>query len=133
MDGVYPSTDQDLASKPLPIGHVQPHQLEKVFDLAFFEHCTSGDKALMQELLGLFRGQIEKSAENIIECPNDKDWAFITHTLKGAAAAVGAVQIEMLVSTWEIKARPRRFAERAALAEALQLAAAGFFKVANKL
>jgi HPt (histidine-containing phosphotransfer) domain-containing protein len=102
-----------------------------IFDVAFFEHCTMGDRQLMSELIGLFRDQVEKTANGMMEINSDKDWRFQAHTLKGAAAAIGAVEIETLASAWESRSVPRRYSEREALRETLAQVSKNFFAKAE--
>jgi HPt (histidine-containing phosphotransfer) domain-containing protein len=104
---------------------------QNVFDVAFFEHCTMGDKQLMAELIELFKSQIEKTARALMEVTSEADWRFHTHTLKGAAAAVGAVEIETLANAWENRKAPKRFSEREALRETLEYAAEMYFAKAK--
>jgi HPt (histidine-containing phosphotransfer) domain-containing protein len=104
-----------------------------VFDVAFFEHCTMGDKQLMAELIDLFKSQIEKTSTSLMEVTSEADWRFHTHTLKGAAAAVGAVEIETLASAWENRKAPKRFSEREALRETLEHAGKMYFDKAQSV
>jgi HPt (histidine-containing phosphotransfer) domain-containing protein len=102
-----------------------------IFDVAFFEHCTMGDKQLMIELIGLFKSQIEKSENELMDISSDAKWRFLAHTLKGAASAIGAIEIETLASAWENRPAPKRFSEREALRETLQQVAKRFFNKAQ--
>jgi HPt (histidine-containing phosphotransfer) domain-containing protein len=102
-----------------------------VFDVAFFEHCTMGDKLLMAELIGLFKSQIEKTCISLMDVNSEADWRFQAHTLKGAAAAVGAVEIETLASAWEIRKAPKRYSERVALQETLEQLGKSYFAKAQ--
>jgi HPt (histidine-containing phosphotransfer) domain-containing protein len=104
-----------------------------IFDKAFLEHCTMGDKHLMAEIVGLFHSQVEKTAVDIIDAETSAEWKFHAHTLKGAAAAVGAGEIEMLASAWENRAFPKRFSEREALRTTLEQAAKAYFAEYRKL
>jgi HPt (histidine-containing phosphotransfer) domain-containing protein len=104
-----------------------------IFDVAFFEHCTMGDKHLMIELIGLFKSQIEKTENELTEISSDAKWRFLAHTLKGAASAIGAVEIETLASSWENRPAPKRFSEREALRETLQQVAKRFFVKAQSV
>ncbi len=104
-----------------------------IFDVAFFEHCTMGDKQLMGELIELFRDQVEKTLNGLMEIASDKDWRFQAHTLKGAAAAIGAVEIETLASAWENRSVPRRYSEREALRETLEQVSKTFFAKAKSV
>jgi HPt (histidine-containing phosphotransfer) domain-containing protein len=98
-----------------------------IFDVAFFEHCTMGDKQLMIELIGLFKSQVEKTEIELMDITSDAKWRFLAHTLKGAASAIGAVEIETLASAWENRPAPKRFSEREALRATLEQVAKRFF------
>ena len=68
-----------------------------VFDRSILMHHTMDDAALATEVLALFEAQLQR-LERL-------DWAkldlpFEMHTLRGAAAAVGAVQLEVLAHHW---------------------------------
>ncbi|MBG1233023.1 Hpt domain-containing protein [Aestuariivirga litoralis] len=68
-----------------------------VFDRQVLMHQTSEDQALAQEVLGLFfkhLNRLESSDWQELQLP------FEMHTLRGAAASVGAVQIEDLSGHW---------------------------------
>ncbi|MDE2384567.1 MAG: Hpt domain-containing protein [Alphaproteobacteria bacterium] len=69
-----------------------------VFDRQILDHQTLNDAALGQEILQLFAGQLsrlEKADWTKLELP------FEMHTLRGAAAVVGAQQIEALARQWK--------------------------------
>ena len=68
------------------------------FDRSILVHHTMEDAALAGEVLALFEAQLKRLEE--------LDWAgldlkFEMHTLRGAAAAVGALQLEALASQWQ--------------------------------
>ncbi len=68
------------------------------FDRAVLMHHTMDDPGLAIEVLALFEAQLLR-LERL-------DWAqcdlrFEMHTLKGAASAVGALQLEALAEQWE--------------------------------
>ena len=70
----------------------------QVFDRAILDQQTMQDNALAVEILGLFKAQLLR-LERV-------DWgnlelAFEMHTLKGAAAVVGALEIEALAENWK--------------------------------
>ena len=75
----------------------QPGQAQ-VFDRAVLAEQTMQDTALAEEILGLFFGQLDKLEK--------ADWdslelAFEMHTLRGAAAVMGARLIEQLADHWK--------------------------------
>jgi HPt (histidine-containing phosphotransfer) domain-containing protein len=60
------------------------------------------DVDLQREVIGLFRAQVAETKERIkFGSISSEDRKFLSHNLRGAAAAVGAVQIEELAKTWE--------------------------------
>jgi len=57
-----------------------------ILDRAHFDMMTGGDRALQQEVLGLFRGQVEAwSAAFAL----DVGWRDAVHTMKGSARGIG--------------------------------------------
>jgi hypothetical protein len=60
------------------------------------------DINLQREVIGLFRAQVAETKERIkMGAISPEDRKFLSHNLRGAAAAVGALQIEELAKTWE--------------------------------
>jgi len=76
-------------------------------DWAHLSRCTMNDKALAQEVLGLFAMEAPRYLAQLQSAASHKAWIEAAHTLKGSARAVGA---------WAI-------AECAQAAEAVQLSA----------
>ncbi|ODT27829.1 MAG: hypothetical protein ABS54_05815 [Hyphomicrobium sp. SCN 65-11] len=76
-------------------------------DWAHLSRFTLNDRALEQEVLGLFADEAPRYLARMQAAADRKDWIEAAHTLKGSARAVGA---------WAI-------AECAQAAEALQLSA----------
>jgi HPt (histidine-containing phosphotransfer) domain-containing protein len=75
---------------------------ETVFDRVRFGQSTMDDIDLQREVIGLFRAQVAETKERIkFGSISSEDRKFLSHNLRGAAAAVGAVQIEELAKTWE--------------------------------
>lgn len=75
---------------------------EVVFDRARFAQSTMDDIDLQREVIGLFRAQVAETKERIrLGSISAEDRKFLSHNLRGAAAAVGAIQIEELAKTWE--------------------------------
>ncbi len=65
----------------------------EVLDLQHLGKYTGGDEALRRELLALFSEQLSRQISVLRENGAQEDWLIATHTLKGAARAVGAWQI----------------------------------------
>ena len=75
---------------------------ETVFDRVRFAHSTMDDVDLQREVIGLFRTQVAETKQRIkLGSISSEDRKFLSHNLRGAAAAVGALQIEELAKTWE--------------------------------
>jgi HPt (histidine-containing phosphotransfer) domain-containing protein len=87
------------------------------FDRDHFERQTFGDQGLQKEIIALFLAQIADSRVNLASPMTNSSWRFLTHTLKGAASAVGATQFAVLAAQWELAGSPREEEERLALVQ----------------
>lgn len=99
-------------------------------DAELLDQNTFGDRALRSEILKLFVSQLDISRDSILNPANDEDWRFSTHTLKGAAAAVGAQQFVALCAQWEKTSSPFSRHERESMAVAFDQARAAFLSAA---
>jgi HPt (histidine-containing phosphotransfer) domain-containing protein len=73
-----------------------------VFDRRRFEANTMHDGALQREILGLFLAQLSQMRARLAEgAVSVEDSKFLGHTLRGAAAAVGALEFENMGTEWE--------------------------------
>ncbi len=72
-----------------------------VLDLDRLVSSTLGDAALQREVVGMFQTQVDDLAERLASGVNAEDWKFLSHTLRGTAAAIGAVEIALLGERWE--------------------------------
>jgi HPt (histidine-containing phosphotransfer) domain-containing protein len=84
----------------------QPAQLA-CFDREHFNNQTFGDPGLQREIIGLFLKQLDDAAASLSEPMTVAAWRYLAHTLKGAAAAVGAVSLAKLAAAWELEGVPR--------------------------
>jgi Hpt domain len=109
-----------------------PHECE-ILDVAFLNRNTFGDKMLRNEIVGLFLAQLDGVSKNLTTPLDATAWQFLTHTLKGAAAAVGARRIAALADVWSRMAVPQSQTLRAAYGQQLSSFAAEFKSVANQL
>jgi len=69
-----------------------------------FEHLNkyvSGDVALTREIFGLFVHQTEMWGRGLDPAADDEVWESVTHSLKGSAKAVGAVNLATLCEAAE--------------------------------
>lgn len=73
----------------------------RVLDLDHLAHYTAGDPTLQAELLGLFVVQMKAQLELLEAGAEGQDWLTATHTLKGAARAVGAWSVAEAAETVE--------------------------------
>ena len=80
----------------------------KAYDRAVLLRQTMNDQTLADEVLELFLQQLAALKSRSWE---SLDLNFEMHTLKGSAAALGAMQLEALTSTllWRALASSRRF------------------------
>jgi len=59
-------------------------------DFDHLQRFTMGNRALECEVLALFRTQSHSCLERLRQARDDQDWKMAAHTLKGAAAGIGA-------------------------------------------
>ncbi len=79
----------------LAIGHA-------AFDAVRFEQSTMSDVVLQREVIGLFLAQLAQTRQRLKRgALSAKNRKFMSHNLRGAAAAIGALQIEELAKSWE--------------------------------
>lgn len=69
------------------------HAGSAVLDLQHLDKYTAGDEVLRCELLSLFSEQLAQQITALRGGCQGDDWMIATHTLKGAARAIGAFQI----------------------------------------
>lgn len=87
-----------------------------VLDHAHFAHMTAGDRALQQEVAGLFRDQVA-GWEAVLAGAGD--WRAAVHTLKGSARGIGFAKLAAACEAAEAEGDAALPAVRAALHEAL--------------
>jgi HPt (histidine-containing phosphotransfer) domain-containing protein len=93
-----------------------------VFDRQQFEASTMYDLALQREILGMFFGQLDQVIARLEQGPlSIEESKFMGHTLRGAAAALGAREVQKLASDWE-----KRLCEPVSLLAGLTAAKANF-------
>jgi HPt (histidine-containing phosphotransfer) domain-containing protein len=84
-----------------------------VFNRAHFDHMTGGDKALQDEVIGLFRKQADAWRDLLAGA----EWRDVVHTMKGSARGIG---LDRLAAACETAETSKALAPvRTALAEAL--------------
>jgi HPt (histidine-containing phosphotransfer) domain-containing protein len=95
-------------------------------DADYLNRVTFGDLSLRSELIDLFLAQVAATTIKLpLTCRPD-DWRFTAHSLRGAAAAIGAQEIAALCTHWEEAGMPRDIAARQDCAVLLQAAEARF-------
>jgi hypothetical protein len=95
-------------------------------DQDYLDRVTFGDIPLRDELISLFLAQV---ASMLIKLPllrTPDDWRFNAHSLRGAAAAIGANQIAALCTHWEETGMPGLAADRQDCVLLLQVAEVRF-------
>lgn len=102
-----------------------------VFDDIHFARQTFGDPELQQEIIQLFLAQVNDARLAFASPMTTTAWRFLTHTLKGAAASVGAVRIAELAAEWELAGSPQDAKRRDAILSAFEAEAAAFRSVAE--
>ena len=122
-----------IKSHKLQVEHVSSPDDCIVLDLDFLNLNTFGDIVLRTEILGLFRAQVNGAALQLQFPVNPSGWHYLTHTLKGAAAAVGAGQLAALADTWGRNTSPKTQSARIDCETQLTLAMAHFNRVADQL
>lgn len=107
-------------------------EVASALDLQHLNTNTFGDLLLRAEILALFSAQIEQTRSHMLTAVSVQDWRFLTHTLKGAASAVGAIEFAVLASRWENQGLPRPEDDRSSHLEAYDLARAAFLEAVRK-
>jgi HPt (histidine-containing phosphotransfer) domain-containing protein len=92
----------------------------RVLDLKHLRVYTQGSTDLEHELLGLFRVQMHEQLLAVLGARNAADWQFATHTLKGAARAVGAGEVAETASKLEEMGIAAAAADRARMLARLE-------------
>lgn len=104
-----------------------------VLDVAYLNRATFGDIPLRSEIIALFRSEVSGLSRRLDLPMDHQTWQFLTHTLKGAAAAVGALSIAEMASAWEQLPHPSTGDARCALSADLKTAVLAFERAASKL
>lgn len=72
-----------------------------VFDRAHLARYTLADEAFEREVISLFLTQLTTIIAMIEKAETAAEWRLWTHTLKGSAAAVGAMRLHAVALTLE--------------------------------
>jgi HPt (histidine-containing phosphotransfer) domain-containing protein len=124
---------QDMTQTAATFPSVAISSNSQVFNWAFFDHVTMGDLALQREVLGLFEAQLRQGCEQILAINDHDSWRYLTHMLRGAAAAVGANAIAELASHWESRKQCPAASELVVLRQQMQQAMLEFAGAARHI
>jgi HPt (histidine-containing phosphotransfer) domain-containing protein len=105
-------------------------------DLDHLRRYTLGDKALEDEVIGLFLAQLPETIAALRSAVNERDWKMAAHTLKGSSRAVGAWRIAELAQQAEALVRsddPEACSDAISKLEAAASEASTFFHQSSKL
>jgi HPt (histidine-containing phosphotransfer) domain-containing protein len=105
-------------------------------DLDHLRRYTLGDKALEDEVLGLFLAQLPETIAALRSAATERDWKMAAHTLKGSSRAVGAWRIARLAQQAEAlvcSAEPEACSDAISKLEAAASEASTFFHQSSKL
>lgn len=75
-----------------PGGEMRPSPGERPVDLAHLARQTGGDRALEQEVLGMFVQQLSVTQERFAKA-DEAGRRILAHTLKGSASNIGAFAV----------------------------------------
>lgn len=84
--------DLDSAAFGKPGGETCEPSQSRPIDLVYLSRQTLGDRALEEEVLGMFVQQLAAARENLAAA-NEADRRMIAHTLKGTARGLGAFKL----------------------------------------
>ena len=98
-----------------------PAVVEAAIDLSYLARFTLGNASLEREVLELFAAQAPLYLARLRTAATPADWQLAAHTIKGAAAAVGARHLQRFAELAERvdAAAADRQAERASALEAI--------------
>lgn len=69
---------------------------EREIDFDHLNQYVGGDEDLTAEIFGLFQNQVDMWGRMLVPEADDDTWMSVTHSLKGTAKAVGAVNLAEL-------------------------------------
>jgi HPt (histidine-containing phosphotransfer) domain-containing protein len=130
LSGSFRGLTQGKTAVPAALRHpalpLNPPASGTTFDHAHFHRQTFGDADLQREIIQLFLAQIEDARKTIRTPMTTTSWRFLTHTLRGAAASVGALRLAGLAAAWEIEGSPQDAALRGTILAQFEAEAAAF-------
>jgi HPt (histidine-containing phosphotransfer) domain-containing protein len=78
--------------------------VEEIFDRTLLNDYSMQNQELAAEIVELFLVQLPSMLKALQTAANQTEWSFATHTLKGSAAAIGALRLQQLAA--ELEAMP---------------------------
>ena len=73
-----------------------PNDSDLEIDFEHLDKYVGGDIALTKEIFSLFKNQVEMWGRMLTADGDDDTWASVTHSLKGTARAVGAMNLAQM-------------------------------------
>ena len=73
-----------------------PNDSDLEIDFEHLDKYVGGDIALTKEIFSLFKNQVEMWGRMLTADADDDTWASVTHSLKGTARAVGAMNLAQM-------------------------------------
>lgn len=103
-----------------------------VFDRTLLNDYSMQNHDLAAEILNLFLVQLPVMLEALAAAATHTEWSFATHTLKGSAAAVGALRLQQLAAELEAMPFPGDGNVRLLRVQAVRTAAADLRRAARQ-
>jgi HPt (histidine-containing phosphotransfer) domain-containing protein len=104
----------------------------EVFDRTLLHEYSMQNQELAAEILELFLIQMPHMLEALQTAASQAEWNFATHTLKGSAAAIGALRLQNLAAELETMPFPGNVNVRLLRLQALQAAASDLRRAARQ-
>jgi chemotaxis protein histidine kinase CheA len=104
----------------------------EVFDRTLLNEYSMQNQELAAEILELFLIQLPHMLEALETAASQTEWNFATHTLKGSAAAIGALRLQKLVAELEAMSFPGDANVRLLRLQAVQAAASDLRQAARQ-
>jgi HPt (histidine-containing phosphotransfer) domain-containing protein len=104
----------------------------EVFDSTLLHEYSMQNQELAAEIMELFLIQLPHMLEALQTAANQTEWNFATHTLKGSAAAIGALRLQNLAAELEAMPFPGDANVRLLRVKAVQAAASDLRQAARQ-
>lgn len=92
-----------------PGGEIAKKSRSRPVDLAYLGQQTFGDRALEQEVLGMFVQQAQ-AVRDRLTASNDKERMLLAHGLRGSAGGVGAFAVAEAATAVELNPQDKALA-----------------------